>query len=915
MKRVIWFLLILFLLCALSGCNNEEIQNIEYIENGTLYWNGEAVSDNIVIYYDNYAKLPVLKLMQLAGFSVSWENDTTADIIWRDKKFYLDLSVPELIAQGSNSNIFTIPPGSTHGIFDVVGKEVFLDNNTFRANMKHFVDWEVNVKVNYNEAVVYVETDKISQSEAIYNRFIFEDYNEWINGLFSMPLEDFAGSNLQYKFGSMVFDALNVIEKPTRESYGYCIKDLNDDGIDELILLREDYFVLAIYTLKDGQPYLLDSFWYRHNAMVLNTGEIYTISSGGADYTIYKIQKLEKNSQTLTTVREFGTDGPDIYYIKDGDDDRKVLTEFDFSELVAFYPEWDAENIKDYSLSCGIEFKAANCVERYEIISESDNHKFVLVNFFSYCYFYNNYGKLIKTEGPVSRPAEVEVIEDRYIKYSMSAGTGASTRWTYYYDTENDLFSEDFYWVLDQNKGLVAYCQSDRVVVRDIFDKTKYYREFSDFENELSAAIEAITNVEFVNDGKSIAVTYLAGQNYTDVTEIFSLEETFELEEIEKWLDNLGGFYFGSETQYSFYMAVKDNPIDFDYRMDESSSTTPGMIMHEQKYTNIWLDELEFSCENFSKLLNAEDRKKFEQIQAEWEKNLKNYFELIGGVFSNNEYGIHPGSIFPLEYTCEYRGAVRQRVLYIKYLQYNMECNSEKNVSVEESEVEFKYKSEFKSKQKYKKSTYLFEQTEKNIFVIDIPLFEDEAVNEAVEKKIRQYFLKNCDLELNIERVDKVPAEPHKIEYRGYLIDLDYYIGYISDDFVSIFFEGMYNCKTAAHSNNILFTLNYDLKNKREVAFSEVYNINKDMYDIFTDISVKTIAEKAIGGVYPEEWGDFSDFLCSYEMFERELKSGDEVCAYFGADSLVISYTVSHSVGGHFETEIPYEMLAGMKVK
>ena len=62
------------------------------------------------------------------------------------------------------------------------------------------------------------------------------------------------------------------------EEAGYCIKDINGDGSDELILLDENYHIYALFTIVNSQIKVVDTFWGETN----HTGAI------GSDGTIYK---------------------------------------------------------------------------------------------------------------------------------------------------------------------------------------------------------------------------------------------------------------------------------------------------------------------------------------------------------------------------------------------------------------------------------------------------------------------------------------------------------------------------------------------------------------------------------------------------------------------------------------------------
>lgn len=176
---------------------------------------------------------------------------------------------------------------------------------------------------------------------------VMNDYVAWIDGLLTMPKEDFIASELNTGFGNMAIDALTELENPTRDSFGYFLRDLNEDGIDELVLLRDDYYVLGLYTVSEGKPYLLDSFWYRYTGIVLDTGYIYTRGSGGASYTEYKLRRLEKDSTELTVLQTFGVDGETFFVINE-DGNKRNLYKPEFYDMLAGLPEHPGTVLEDY---------------------------------------------------------------------------------------------------------------------------------------------------------------------------------------------------------------------------------------------------------------------------------------------------------------------------------------------------------------------------------------------------------------------------------------------------------------------------------------------------------------------------------------------------------------------------------------
>lgn len=152
-----------------------------------------------------------------------------------------------------------------------------------------------------------------------------------------------------------------------------------------------------------------------------------------------------------------------------------------------------------------------------------------------------------------------------------------------------------------------------------------------------------------------------------------------------------------TESQAGFYYEiVQDNDIDYDFFNEPHDvGTTMGMRQHKDKYIDIWHEELDFSVENFKKLLNEKDRAEFEKMQENWENELLSESKFISGVLSNSvDYHVEPGTIFPLEMDFEYLRKVRERTLYVKYWQYCLEWGVVDYP--EEPTVSFSYKSKLR---------------------------------------------------------------------------------------------------------------------------------------------------------------------------------------------------------------------------
>ena len=142
--------------------------------------------------------------------------------------------------------------------------------------------------------------------------------------------------------------------------------------------------------------------------------------------------------------------------------------------------------------------------------------------------FYDKKGILIKQEGPMSKIPTVCFVDDNLIKFSLQAGTGTATNWGYYFDVEQEKFSEVFSSIFDEQNTRVVYVTTNEVVVRDIFDINQYYKTISNFSKDFSPVANPFTDIQFSEDGNSLFVSYFTGDNYEETTETFVLTEEMQ---------------------------------------------------------------------------------------------------------------------------------------------------------------------------------------------------------------------------------------------------------------------------------------------------------------------------------------------------------------------------------------------------
>ncbi len=126
----------------------------------------------------------------------------------------------------------------------------------------------------------------------------------------------------------------------------------------------------------------------------------------------------------------------------------------------------------------------------------------------------------------IDQPKEIKVDEadGALTVFTWNAGASAATRYALFLNTSTRELSAPFTYVLDHSDALVVTGSSKSVEVKGIFGGGKDL-VIDAFSHELSGAVEPFVSAELSADEKSVAVTYLSGDGYTEVTETFDLSD------------------------------------------------------------------------------------------------------------------------------------------------------------------------------------------------------------------------------------------------------------------------------------------------------------------------------------------------------------------------------------------------------
>ena len=206
-------------------------------------------------------------------------------------------------------------------------------------------DWFTDYPSILEEYRRFAECEITSDSDKgwLFDRTIFSgpDYNQagnWGNALHEAKLVSYRDYN------------------DPRDAFGYAIEDLNGDENPELILLLQDYTVLAVISTFDGKPKVLGAYYSRHDCGIDNTGTLYTCSSGGAFYFSISSYKISPDGSELILIEEFGADGylkgeNATFYYKLVNGDKTRISDADFNELSNKFPKRAGMNTYAYRIT------------------------------------------------------------------------------------------------------------------------------------------------------------------------------------------------------------------------------------------------------------------------------------------------------------------------------------------------------------------------------------------------------------------------------------------------------------------------------------------------------------------------------------------------------------------------------------
>lgn len=153
------------------------------------------------------------------------------------------------------------------------------------------------------------------------------------------------------------------------------------------------------------------------------------------------------------------------------------------------------------------------------------------------------------------------------------------------------------------------------------------------------------------------------------------------------------------------------------------------------------------------------------------------------------------------------------------------------------------------------------------------------------------------------EQIISFPNFIYGTDYTDLEVNIDYKV-FLSDEFISIAFNGWGNVKSAAYPTDHYFTINFSLDNYKRICLGDVYKVDTSFVNLFKTALLEQY-DKEIVEIFEADYND--------EDIYKELLQCDQEGSFcyscFLQDKIIISMPVRHIGGDHLEVSIPFEMI------
>ncbi len=308
----------------------------------TTYSSVEAVLGDLVLYLSRaYLNAHVLKVEHMFDKSVYCES------------FMFDFAPMEPALESSVKSLALSEDGKSILISYLAGKDQILTHSRIPLEKKSYIpDEKISADFASYDSIIQLYQKMVETTPLFF-------YSDWGKGgtinydaLFEIPNE-----TAKEWYDALLSAVTSYdIQEDHFYQYGYTIRDLNGDGINELILRQYNHRVLAVFSMADGKPVLLGGYRARHSCWIDPDGFLRVHGSSGAAYFDSCVYQVANGGGELILLEKHGCDGYDestgtLLYYKVVDGEKVRLTEAENQEMLAnspYTPYKDEYEIPDY---------------------------------------------------------------------------------------------------------------------------------------------------------------------------------------------------------------------------------------------------------------------------------------------------------------------------------------------------------------------------------------------------------------------------------------------------------------------------------------------------------------------------------------------------------------------------------------
>ena len=198
-------------------------------------------------------------------------------------------------------------------------------------------------------------TQVIADYETLIDFRLSDDFEALHNADVCPAISEVLNSQIQQNFAHewscMLVEMVQGLETAKKSCFGYFLYDINQDDLPELFGVRSDKTILAVFSIDMQKAVLLDAYWSEYACVLMDSGVLYTRSSGGYNYITYKMITYDARDLTKTVIKEFGIDALAYYEVTNGK--TNTISKESFQQLLSRDPfkhtvSWDNVQIFYY---------------------------------------------------------------------------------------------------------------------------------------------------------------------------------------------------------------------------------------------------------------------------------------------------------------------------------------------------------------------------------------------------------------------------------------------------------------------------------------------------------------------------------------------------------------------------------------